>query len=157
MNKPSGPAAFRSNMPLYEEDAYGWAMFQAALIRERQAEFLDWDNIAEEIESMGRSEWKSLRSNLMQVILHMMKWDVQPERNGRSWLISINNHRDAALDDLSDNPSLRPQLETIIQEAMVKARKRATNETGLPKGVFDAIHYDRETIFNREHDLPDDR
>jgi Domain of unknown function DUF29 len=156
MNKPSDASTFRPNIPLYEDDAYGWAMYQAELIRERQADMLDWDNIAEEIESVGKSERRSLQSNLVQIILHMLKWDVQPERRGRSWFASINSHRDDAQDDLRQNSSLKPQLDSMVRDALIKARRRAADQTGEPRKVFEALIYDTDAVFNREHDLPDD-
>lgn len=156
MSKPASAATFQRSDPTYEEDGYGWAMHQAALIRAGQTEALDLENIAEEIESVGKSQRKSLQSNLLQIVLHMMKRDAQPERQGRSWFVSINNHREAALDDLAENPSLKPQLDDLVRAAIVRARRRAADETGVPARVFAAIEYSPATVFDREHILPDD-
>jgi hypothetical protein len=156
MNKPAHPvAAPPLSYPSYEKDGYGWAMAQAAIIRAGRIDSIDWENVAEEIESVGRSERKSLKSNLTQLLLHMIKWEVQPERRGKSWYLSIMNHRDEALDDLAKNPSLKPQLDEILDEARDVARKRAERETELSKEVIHAVAITRKDAFERHYDRPE--
>lgn len=152
MNRPFRPV---SNSPRYDEDAYAWSMAQARLIRDRRFDSVDWENVAEEIESVGRSERRSLHSNLTQLLLHMMKWDAQPDRRGRSWLISIENHRADAGRDLRDNPSLKSVLPELFEDALADARRRASLETGLPARVFADMRYSIEEAFARPHNLPD--
>lgn len=156
MNSPFRPGPPSPNrLPTYEEDPYAWAMSQARLLRERMIDDVDWDNVAEEIESVGRSERRSLSSNLVQLLLHMMKWEAQPERRGRSWLASISNHRAAALEDLADNPSLKASVDTLFAAALKDARRRAAVETGEPRAIFDALSFTLEDAFEREYETPD--
>src|SRR5688572_31260276 len=118
--------------PSYETDAYGWAMETAEKIRSRRFdEITDWDNIAEEIESVGKSERSELRSFLEQVIIHLLKWQFQPEKRGRSWRLSIAEHRRRAADQLDENPSLKPVLNDLVSQAFELARIRAARQTGL--------------------------
>lgn len=131
MNKPSSAATFQHSDPSYEEDGYGWAMHQAALIRARQTEALDWDNVAEEIESMGRSEQRAVESALRLVLLHRLKWEYQPGRRTRSWNNSFRVHLRRFDKLMAVNPSLKASLSEILDEAYWYARMEAADETGM--------------------------
>jgi len=85
----------------YDADFYAWANEQAALLRAGRLSDADIANIAEEIESMGRSEKRALLSRLTVLLLHPLKWRFQPDRRSRSWEVSIANTRD----DLTDQAS----------------------------------------------------
>jgi hypothetical protein len=139
--------------PAYESDGYGWAMAQAELLRARHFEGIDWDNVAEEIESMGKSERNALVSNLTQVIMHMMKWDVQPNKRSRSWVVSIGTHRVHALQILDENPSLRASLDDVMLSAHRYARKLAAVETSLPPASFDNIQFSDAEVWDRDCSL----
>ena len=122
----------------YETDFYQWTQQQAALIR--QGEFnrvdLDCENIAEEIESMGRREKHSIRSYLFNVIMHLLKWQYQPDRRGTSWELSIINARDQLKELVADSPSLRPQMPGFATDIYPRARRNAAGETGLALATF---------------------
>ncbi len=126
------------NSTTYDTDFYLWTQQQAALLR--QGEFnrvaLDLENIAEEIESMGRREKHSIRSYLLNVMMHLLKWQYQPERRGSSWECSIDNGRHQIDSLIEDSPSLEPQLEIFISKEYPQARKIAASETGLPISTF---------------------
>jgi len=131
--------------PDYRHDGYGWAMAQAALIRAGRLSEVDWENVAEEIESVGKSERRALESALQVVIVHILKWDFQPSRRTRSWANSIAAHRAHFEDLLSENPSLKPQLDDILRRAWRLARVDAEQETGLDADLFpiDPYGWDR--------------
>ncbi len=122
----------------YETDFYQWTQQQAALLR--QGEFnrvdLDLENIAEEIESMGKSNRWALESYLQNVLMHLLKWQYQPQRRGTSWRLSIRNGRRQIEKRLKNSPSLKPQLPVILEEEYPPARENAADETGLPLTVF---------------------
>lgn len=115
----------------YERDIYSWANAQAALLREGRFAELDVANVAEEIESLGRSERSSLRSYLALVLQHMLKWDHQPEKRTRSWATSINVHRHHARRTLKRNPGLKHDLDETLAEAYETAVLLAADESGL--------------------------
>ena len=79
------------NDSLYETDFYAWATRQAALLRAGRLDAADIEHIAEEIDSMGRSEKRELVSRLTVVLLHLLKWQYQPALRGNSWRLSIAN------------------------------------------------------------------
>jgi hypothetical protein len=122
----------------YERDVYSWSQEQARLIREGRWDEIDRDNVAEEIESVGRAEFNSLVSALRVLMLHMLKWEHQPERRTRSWLLSIEAQRNDLDDVLADNPGLRQRIPEAMQRAYRNARTAAAQETGLDTKVFPA-------------------
>ena len=122
--------------PLYETDYLQWIETTAEKLHSRDYANVDWDNLIEEIEDMGRSERRSLESNLIVVLLHLLKWQYQPERRSGSWEASIIEHRRRIKKALKESPSLQPYLESIFAEAYVEAVKQAKAETGLPLEAF---------------------
>jgi Domain of unknown function DUF29 len=120
----------------YEGDFYSWTQEQGALLRAGRLDAVDRDNIAEEIESLGRNELGKLVSFYRLVLLHTLKCDHQPEKQTRSWLISIENHRDSGAQVLADNPGLRSRVDEVITRAYRHARRDAADEIGLPIKTF---------------------
>ena len=92
---------------LHDSDFYAWSLEQAALLRAGRAAEADLGAIAEEIESMGKTEKRELVSRLTVLLLHLLKWERQPAGRGNSWRLSIANARDEIADLLGDNPSLK--------------------------------------------------
>lgn len=123
---------------LYDRDFFAWANEQAALLRSGRLSEADIDNIAEEIESMGRSEKRELASRLAVLLLHLLKWRFQPERRGPSWQATIRVQRRAIVRHLADNPSLAAALPEATAQAYGDAAIEAVGETGLPESVFPA-------------------
>ncbi|MDA8252143.1 MAG: DUF29 domain-containing protein [Rhodospirillales bacterium] len=123
---------------LYDTDFYAWANEQAALLRAGKLSVADIAHIAEEIDSMGRSERRELTSRLAVLLTHLLKWQVQPERRGRSWLLTIREQRREVDEVLADNPSLRARLSELLAEAYGKALLAAQRETDLPEEAFPA-------------------
>ena len=122
----------------YETDFYLWTQQQAALLRQGEFNRIDLDlaNIAEEIESMGKRDRRSISSYFQNVLMHLLKWQYQPERRGTSWRLSIRNGRQHVQRVLRESPSLKPQLPAILEEEYSPARENAADETGLPLTTF---------------------
>ena len=125
-------------MGAYDRDFHAWAMEQAELIRSRSANAIDWENVAEEIESLGRQERSELRNRLTVLLGHLLKWEFQPERRGRSWLNSISIQRRASRRHLTENPSLKSAQADLFNEAYETAREEASTETERDVDVFPA-------------------
>ena len=123
---------------LYEQDFYAWANEQAALLRAGALAAADIEHIAEEIESMGKTEKRELVSRLIVLLTHLLKWQFQPERRGTSWEVSIANTRDDLADHMADNPSLKAQVGAAIATSYRRAYRQAVAETSLPKSTFPA-------------------
>ena len=71
----------------YEKDIVAWANEQASFIRAGRFDLLDLENIAEEIEDVGKSEQRELESRMAVLLAHLLKWEFQPERRGVSWAV----------------------------------------------------------------------
>lgn len=120
----------------YDADFYGWAVEQAALLRQGDLSAADIDNIAEEIESLGRSEKRELVSRLAVLLTHLLKWKFQPKGRCSSWETSIRVQRNRIVDHLDDNPSLRPHIPAAMKKAHRDAILVAAEETKLPESIF---------------------
>jgi hypothetical protein len=120
----------------YDRDFYSWSLEQARLIRQEQWHAVDRENVAEEIESLGREQFNKLESALRVLMMHILKWDHQPEKRSRSWATSIKDQRVAFQDVLDDNPALKSRLDEAIMRAYRRARLQASLETGLAEDVF---------------------
>jgi hypothetical protein len=103
--------------PKYEEDVYGWAVYTAQLLRDKKMSELDFENIIEEMEALGRSEKHQLINRLALVISHLLKWQYQPTLRSHSWIYTIREQRTQAKMHLTDNPSLKGKLEEILINA----------------------------------------
>jgi hypothetical protein len=150
--KPLRPA---EDKPVpYEMDFYTWTQQQGALLRAGRLDALDRENLAEEIESLGRNEFDKLVSFYRLVLVHMLKWDRQPSKRTRSWAGSIALHRVHAKQVLRDNPSLKSRRDEALERAYELARIQAATETGLPLRRFpETCPYSRSDINDRDFSL----
>jgi hypothetical protein len=131
-----------SDAATYERDFYGWAVEQARAVREAGKARLstplavDWENIAEELDGLARSEARELRSRYTTLLLHLLKWQNQPKKRARSWQDTIGRERDEIPLHLRDNPSLQPKRREFLDLAYGLARLGAARQTGLHLATF---------------------
>ena len=121
---------------LYNQDFFAWTQATAAMLRQGQWDALDTEALAEEIESLGKSEKRELESRLEVLVMHLLKWQYQPERReyGHSWSDTIREQRNQIVRLLRDNPSLRPKMPDFLSEVYPDARERAVGEMGQGRG-----------------------
>ena len=140
----------------YQEDFFAWTQEQAQILRSRGTLGLDWDNLAEEIDSMGRRDRRELESRLRLILHHLLKWQAQPGLRGRGWQSTLREQRRQAAKLLKESPSLRPQLTALIGEAYPEALTDALDETGLRLQAFPAeCVFSIDQILDPDY-LPDD-
>jgi Domain of unknown function DUF29 len=118
------------------DDLYSWAVRQAELLRAGRLSEIDPVGIAEEIDDVGKEEYHRLESALRVVMLHLIKWDHQPDRRSRSWTLSILEHRRRVDRQLRESPGLKSQLDKALDAAYEDARLEAASETDLPLSAF---------------------
>ncbi|MBD2181443.1 DUF29 domain-containing protein [Planktothrix sp. FACHB-1355] len=121
---------------LYDRDYYLWTEEIAKILRQGRFADLDVKNLLLEIEEMGKREKRAVESNLVVVLLHLLKYKYQPEKRSGSWEGSMREHRRRLNRELDDSPSLRPYLETIFDSCYQNAREQAKDETRLPVETF---------------------
>src|SRR5262245_1130692 len=107
---------FKPRVPAvaYERDFYRWTQRQAALLRTQDSGELDWKNIAEEIESLGKRDRRELGSRLRVLMIHLLKWQFQPTKRSESWSSTIGTQREEIRLIIEDSPSLRRQVPALM-------------------------------------------
>jgi hypothetical protein len=121
---------------LYETDFNLWIEETAKTLKAGDFGALDLENLIEEIESMGRNNRREVRSRLIVLLLHLLKWQYQPEKQSNSWLYTIKEQRLQLRLILEDSPSLKPFTEDVLSKCYQEARKEAMAETNLAASVF---------------------
>lgn len=121
---------------LYETDFFSWTREQARLLRSGKIDLIDVSNLAEEIDTLGRSEAAALRSSYRLISMHLLKMLHQPERATASWENSVNRERLNVETALADNPGLKPRRAVLFAEGYELARREAAFETKLDQKLF---------------------
>ena len=119
---------------LYDQDFFLWTQEQAAALRRAKAANLplDWENLAEEIESLGKSDRRELRSQIRRILRHLFKLEASSAAEPRAgWRSTINDSRSDIEDVLRDSPSLRREVESFVSEEARLAAKFAADQ---PRG-----------------------
>jgi hypothetical protein len=144
----------RRAAPGYEADYAAWLDHQVGLLKSDRWSEVDKDNLIDEVESLGRSEFRGFVSAFEIVIAHMLKWDLQPQRRSNSWIASIAEHRERIEQELEDSPSYTARIGEAMRRAWRPARALAASETDLPLKQLPAeLPYSFEDVMNREHEL----
>ncbi|MEH3119220.1 MAG: DUF29 domain-containing protein [Methylorubrum populi] len=157
-DSPAVPAGTRQAFSHYEGDLYTWVQEQVALLRAGRTDALDLDHIAEELSDVGSELYFRLQSAIEIVFLHMLKWEHQPERRSRSWVLSIAEHR-ARIDILlRKNPGLKSRVAEAVEDGFRLGRLRAAREMKRSLSTLPAAcPYSWDDILNRPFDLDIDR
>jgi hypothetical protein len=141
---------------LYEEDILLWSERQAELLRQhaggvRTNDPIDWLNIIEEIESVGRSERAALAIHIRIILEHLTKLEVSPAVAPRAgWCETIARARADVADLLEDSPSLAPSLPAVCARQrqrvgpIVAAALAAYGET--PRKPLEDLNYTVEQV-----------
>ncbi|MFB2880445.1 DUF29 domain-containing protein [Floridanema aerugineum] len=122
---------------LYENEYDRWLTEIVKLLKNRDLENLDYDNLIEELEALGRSERNAVKSLLLQIIVHLMLyqfWQLETERNANQWAAEIITFRVQLEDKLTTNLRnyLADELPKIYQNALLIVHKK-TQLTSLPE------------------------
>jgi len=121
---------------LYETDFFRWTQEQAALLRAGEASAIDWKNVAEEIDSLGRRDRREIGSRLKVLIAHLLKWQFQPEKRSKSWMQTIGAQRQEITLIIDDSPSLRPSIGSLIEARYSGAVDMAAYQTKRETSAF---------------------
>ncbi len=116
---------------LHDRDFYGWVEQQCSALQARDSSRLDWDGLREELEALGRQEYRELVSRLGVLLGHLLKWQLQPERRSRSWFLSVREQRRAITRLLEQNPSLRSRLDEALSDGFQGGVDLVLRETDL--------------------------
>lgn len=128
--------ATRQLSELYEKDEVAWYEKNAQLIRQNKIELVDMQHLAEHLEDMGRREKNELLTRMIELLMHLLKWKYQPERQGASWERSIREQRRMINLEIKSSTNLKKYLEEHYEDAYKEARLYAIEETNLPVKTF---------------------
>ena len=129
---------------LYHEDFVTWTERQAAALRAAAREGsnlpIDWNNLAEEVEDMGRAIRNRVTSLAGQIQVHLLKIACAAADEPRShWMREVDEFREQLTDELADNPALRGRFETISDDRLSRSFKkveRLFERDGEPQASF---------------------
>jgi len=120
---------------LYERDETAWLEQSAAIIADGRLDLLDLPHLSEYLFDMAKRDKREVLHRLIVLLVHLLKWDFQPDMRSRSWELTIQEQRDE-LQDLLESATLRTQAELDFGRAYEKAVRRAAVETGLEETAF---------------------
>ena len=129
----------QSTETLYDKDYNLWLEMTIKQLRLREFSKVDLENLIEELESMGRSDKRALKSLLTRLFEHLLKigyWETEREYNQNKWKVEIRTFRQQIADLLNDSPSLKNYLDAIFEECYHRARKNMIDLTGLSSQIF---------------------
>jgi Domain of unknown function DUF29 len=129
--------AAESLAALYAEDETAWLEAMAALIRRRDLGGLDLDNLGEYLTDMALRDRREVKSRLVVLLAHLLKWESQRKKRSRSWRTTVLDQRQE-LAGLAGRGVLRAHAEAVLPQAYENAVELAASETGLPKTTFPA-------------------
>ena len=124
---------------LYDRDFQLWLEETLAQLHRGEFDAVDWDNLLEELEDMGKSDRRAIESLLTRLLEHLLKlsyWESERINNQRGWKGEIRNFRIQIKRLLKESPSLKPYLESVFEDCYTDARNIIIDTTGLEESVF---------------------
>lgn len=150
-SSPASTMTTRARPTTYETDFYSWTQEQAELLRQGRFADIDLENLIEEIETLGRSEYRAFTSALQRLTQHLLKWQYQPEKRSRSWRVTIAHQRIEIEKLLTENPSFKAKLAEAIAFGYRYGRKSACVETTFALKHFpEACPYSWEQLIDED-------
>jgi hypothetical protein len=147
-----------ANYPAYEEDYAAWLAAQIDLLSERRFAELDLDHLIDEVGDLGINDFRALISAVRVVVVHMLKWDYQPERRSRRWRNSIHEHRRRVADSIESSPSYKSRQGEALERAYQQALFELERETTIPRERFpQECPYCWDEMMSRLHDFDADQ
>jgi Domain of unknown function DUF29 len=140
---------------LFEADEHAWLIEQIELLKMGELDKIDKENLLTYLTEMTIAQRNALRSYFRVLLMHILKWEFQPERRSRSWSSTINNCQDQIEWILQDAPSINQYIPSLYADAYPKARRAAAIETGKPRSTFPASNpytVEEAMSFNRVDD-----
>lgn len=115
---------------LYDDDYVAWLDITLEQLKKHDLDHLDWQNLTEEIEALGREQRRKVESYLLRLLIHLLlyqHWHTEREWSGRGWEKEIDNFR-LELDLLLESKVLSNYLETVLEKDYQKARKKRDSQ-----------------------------
>jgi hypothetical protein len=136
MNNQLSETITNNKLSLYDQDFYLWLETTVKLLQERRLDELDFDNLIEEIDAIGRNEKHALQNNLQIIFMHLLKYQYQPQKQSNRWRYPLLEHRYRLGITLKDSPSLKVYFQQIFAECYTKVCKIVALELELSLDSF---------------------
>jgi hypothetical protein len=120
---------------LYERDETAWLERMAELVAKGQLAEPDYQHLAEYLTDMATRDRREVKSRLIVLLTHLLKWQFQVEGQSASWRGTIREQR-LQLQLLLESSTLRKHAEAVLADAYAHARKLAAGETGVRLARF---------------------
>jgi hypothetical protein len=135
---------------LYNKDFYLWIQETTNLLKTRQLDQLDYENLIDEVESLGFMEKANLRDNLRTLLRSLLKWKYLPPQDNNDWSSTALQACFELRDSLEVSPSLNSYFDEVLEETYQIARKLASIET--ESDIFPVmIPFKKEEILNDDY------
>ncbi len=121
---------------LYNKDYIAWSDEQALLLEQQRWDELDLVHLIEEVKDLGNRHRDALESQLTRLLMHLLKWQYQPEKRSNSWRSFIREARKQIARLIRKHPVLKIYLEQVYEQCYLDAREDASDETGLDINIF---------------------
>jgi hypothetical protein len=141
---------------LYDTDVLLWSERQGELLRrvaagENVNDQIDWPNIIDEVETVGRSERSALRSHVATVLEHLIKLQASPATDPRNgWKVSIDRARADIARDLEDSPSMRRLVGDMIADETRRTGKLVASSLERfgeqPRAEIDTLMFTEDQV-----------
>lgn len=119
-----------------DDDFALWAAEQGALVRAAKFDRVDVENVAEELESLGRGDKYQIEHRMEVLLCHLLKWQFQPEKRTNSWRATIVEQRMRIARVIKDSPSLKTHPTEALRGSYILGLNQAITETRLPETAF---------------------
>jgi hypothetical protein len=140
-----------NNADLYQQDINQWIAQQIQLLQEQRFAEVDIEHLIVELEDMGKSNIRELKSRLVILIAHLLKWQFQVDNRSTSWQGSIREQRVQLLILLEDVPSLKRRFNEIVLTAYPNALQLALEETQLAKNQLpESCPYSMQQLLDKQ-------
>lgn len=122
----------------YEEDYYLWIQTMVEKLKNQDYSTVDWDNLIEEIDDMGKSQKRAVESLLLRLTEHLLKlkyWEAEKQRNKKHWQAEVVNFRVLLGKRLKESPSLKGKLPEIYAEILPDSQRSVSKLCDLPEQI----------------------
>ena len=142
---------------LYDSDVYAWSVKQADALRRRNFAAVDWDNVIEEIESVGRSEehkWTSHCARTIEHLLSIEHYQQATKKTLHGWAREVRHFRGKMSDAIIETPSLKNKYQTMFANAWRTGRREALERLAEYDQQHNTSLDEDSALRRRDYSLP---
>jgi hypothetical protein len=141
---------------LYEQDFNLWIEETVNLLKTRQLDQIDYDNLIEEVEDLSKNQKDNLEIYLENILRNLLRWKYLIPERVNDWQVELLKNRVDIKRILRDSPSLDQYIDNVLEECYETARLLAATQMGVDIKIFPIeLLFTKEQILNPDY-LPED-